>query len=181
MMRKKVISSTLVAAALCGSFLMVRQSVQGQEAAKASYPVLEFQPVPAHRGPAGGGTGYVAVYGETAQNSPELDAAIQQYISGADAAAKSAARDKALESLGKVFDSQQKLREQELQRLETELTQLREKLKKRTAMRQQLIEHRFEGMVQDAEGLGWGSGPHSARVRSLAAPVGLPQTLPVPK
>lgn len=170
MMRKRVISFGLVAAALCGSFLMVRPTVQGQD--KAEYaPALELRSVPGPKG-----AGFVAVYSEVGASSPELDAAIQQYVGSTDAAGKSVARDKALESLGKVFDSQQKLREQELQRLETELTQLREKLKKRTAMRQQLIEHRFEGMVQDAEGLGWGSGPRPAHLRAIPAP---PQGLPV--
>src|ERR1700749_253994 len=100
-MRKRVISFVLVAATLCGSFVMVRQTGQGQEAPKPdSNTVLEYVPLPAPKGAGGGyGGGYVTVYSESSPSSPELDAAIQQYLGATDAAGKSVARDKAMEAL----------------------------------------------------------------------------------
>jgi len=59
--------------------------------------------------------------------------------------------------LEKQFDLQQKRREAEVARIETQLKKLRDLIKKRTDNRSTIIDRHLDQLLQNAEGLGWSS------------------------
>ncbi|HVX11480.1 MAG TPA: hypothetical protein VHC22_09885 [Pirellulales bacterium] len=67
-------------------------------------------------------------------------------------------KDKLSQTLDKQFDTQQKLRELEVSRIEARVQRLRELIRKRTDSRRKIIDNRFEQLLNDADGLGWTSG-----------------------
>jgi hypothetical protein len=58
-------------------------------------------------------------------------------------------------ALDNQFVSQQKRRSLELDRVEAQLTKVRERLRKRNDEKQTIIDKRLEQLVREAEGLGW--------------------------
>jgi hypothetical protein len=60
-------------------------------------------------------------------------------------------------ALEKQFDTQQKLRELEISRIEARVQKLRDLVRKRTEARRKIIDNRYEQLLNDAEGLGWNS------------------------
>ena len=91
----------------------------------------------------------------------ELNAKVQEaldkYTAAKDDDARQAARKQIQAALTDLFDVRQKEREEEIKQIEERVAKLRETLKKRESMRQDLIEHHLTTLIQDAEGLGWGS------------------------
>jgi hypothetical protein len=87
----------------------------------------------------------------------KVDQALNKYTAAKDDEAKQAAKKQLQGALTDLFDARQKEREEEIKQIEDRVAKLRETLKKRESMRQELIEHHLTTLIQDAEGLGWGS------------------------
>jgi hypothetical protein len=66
-------------------------------------------------------------------------------------------KDKLSQALDRQFDTQQKLRELEVSRIEARVQKLRELIRKRTDSRRKIIDNRYEQLLNDADGLGWTS------------------------
>jgi hypothetical protein len=120
------------------------------------------------------------------QMNRKVGECVQQYLAAKDDDARRAARDKLQSALGDLFDLRQKQREEEIKEIETRVSKLRETLKKRESKRQELIEHHLTTLIQDAEGLGWGSDAQSRDVTYYRTPMMAPggprviETRPVP-
>jgi hypothetical protein len=166
-MRKKTLFGLLCGAAVCGASVALSQvSAQSGPDPAPGEPTLR---------PGGGGivvqTGpdrpnaYYApmMIGRTPGSSREgeLNAKVQEalnkYTAAKDDDARQAARKQIQSALTDLFDVRQKGREDEIKQIEERVAKLRETLKKRESMRQDLIEHHLTTLIQDAEGLGWGS------------------------
>jgi hypothetical protein len=96
-----------------------------------------------------------------ASREGELNGKVQEglnkYTAAKDDSGRQAARKQVQDALTDLFDVRQKEREEEIKQIEERVAKLRETLKKRESMRQELIEHHLTTLLQDAEGLGWGS------------------------
>jgi hypothetical protein len=121
------------------------------------------------------------------QMNRKVSECVQQYLAAKDDDARHTARDKLQSALGDLFDLRQKQREDEIKEIETRVSKLRETLKKRESKRQELIEHHLTTLIQDAEGLGWGSDAQSRDVLYYRTPMMVPaspgrviETRPVP-
>jgi hypothetical protein len=117
-----------------------------------------------------------------AQLNLKITEIIQKYTTAKDEEAKRAARDQLSTALGELFDLRQKQREDEIKHIEDRVAKLRETLKKRESKRQELIEHHLTTIIQDAEGLGWGSdttGGNALYLRQPGAVVGGNRTFDV--
>ena len=85
-------------------------------------------------------------------------------------------KDELRDTLAKQFDVQRERRELELQRIEVRVQKLRDQIKKRNDARDTIIDRRFEQLIDEADGLGWGP-PTSADVREMPrAPRMMPST-----
>lgn len=82
---------------------------------------------------------------------------IQKYSEAEDPLVREKAKTALREMLIKQFDLQNQRRELELKRVEERLSKLRDQLKKRNDARAQIVDQRLEHLVNEAEGLGWGS------------------------
>ncbi len=69
------------------------------------------------------------------------------------------------------FDLRQKSREEELRSLEERVRKIRETFEKRQRARAEIVRHRLDEILRDADGLGWGETTENVSVRSS-----LPQT-----
>jgi uncharacterized protein YicC (UPF0701 family) len=109
-----------------------------------------------------------------AESNAKVQEALNKYTAAKDDDAKQAARKQLQGALTDLFDVRQKEREEEIKQIEERVAKLRETLKKRESMRQELIEHHLTTLIQDAEGLGWGSdgGPVNARAVIRTGPDG---------
>ncbi len=72
--------------------------------------------------------------------------------------------------LTEQFEVRHQIREQEVKQIEQRLRRLREALQKRQDARMQIVRNRLQALVQEAEGLGWGSGASGGRFLSVVAP-----------
>jgi hypothetical protein len=127
-----------------------------------------------------------------AELNTKVDEALKKYSAAKDDEAKQAARKQLQGALSDLFDVRQKEREEEIKQIEERVAKLRESLKKRESMRQELIEHHLTTLIQDAEGLGWGSdagagaravirtGPGGPAVYRIEQPGAAPSVGPVP-
>lgn len=107
------------------------------------------------------------VYEEIAEVDPhwnkrvELNGAIRSAVDAfrttEDAESRKALEAELSKSLAELFDLQQTEREEQLKPMEERVKKLRETLNKRAALRDDLIQLRLKVMLQDAEGLGWGT------------------------
>jgi hypothetical protein len=167
-MRKKFYFGSLLVAAICGTSVALSQvsAQNGPDTAPGE---------PAALTPVGGGivvqTGpdrpnaYYApmMIGRSPGSSREgelnvkVQEALNKYTAAKDDDARQAARKQIQGALTDLFDVRQKEREEEIKQIEERVAKLRETLKKRESMRQDLIEHHLTTLIQDAEGLGWGS------------------------
>jgi hypothetical protein len=84
----------------------------------------------------------------------------QQYLKATKEDEKKEVRKKLIELLGQQFDQLAERQQKELEELEKQVTALRTLLKKRHDNRDSIIDRRLEQVIQEAEGLGWGT--HSA-------------------
>jgi hypothetical protein len=76
-------------------------------------------------------------------------------------------KDQLRDTLAKQFDVQRQRRELELQRIEERVQKLRDQIKKRNEARDTIIDRRFEQLISEADGLGWGP-PASANARGTS-------------
>jgi len=165
-MRKRImLSSLLFSAAVCGAVAL------GQVATEQGPVVVQTRPI-------GGGQGNAFFWrtdGEGGQkHGAELSAKISEDLQNYTAAKDDSGREKAKKqlqnALGELFDLRQKEREEEIKQIEERVAHLRETLKKRDSMRQDLIDHHLTTLIQDAEGLGWGSDGPAVGIGSRALP-----------
>ncbi len=138
--------------------------------------------------------GLPLLYDGSDQKVSQLNAKItedlQKYTDAKDEDAKRAAKTQLAANLGELFDLRQKEREEEIKEIETRVAKLRETLKKRADKRQELVEHHLTTLIQDAEGLGWGSDTGQGNaiyyqpmppggIRNFSTPRGGVRVLPV--
>jgi len=81
------------------------------------------------------------------------------------------------DTLAKQFDVQRQRRELELARIEERVQKLRDQIKKRNDARDTIIERRFEQLVSEADGLGWGPLA-SPNARGMSRAPGMTQPSP---
>jgi hypothetical protein len=127
-----------------------------------------------------------------AELNGKVQEALNKYTAAKDYDAKQAARKQLQGTLTELFDARQKEREEEIKQIEERVAKLRETLKKRESMRSELIEHHLTTLIQDAEGLGWGSdtgpgaravirtGPGGNAFYRIEQPGTVPSVAPVP-
>jgi hypothetical protein len=84
-----------------------------------------------------------------------------QYVKATGEKEKRDIRTKLSEELGRQFDQLAERQQKELEDLEKQVADLRALLKKRRDARDSIIDRRLDQLVQEAEGLGWGT-PGSA-------------------
>jgi hypothetical protein len=170
-MRKRImLSGLLFGAAVCGALVAF-----GQESPEQGRVIVQTRPI----GPGGQGNAFFwRTDGEGGQkHNAELSAKISEELQDYTAAKDDGGREKAKKqlqnALGELFDLRQKEREEEIKQIEERVAHLRDTLKKRDSMRQDLIDHHLTTLIQDAEGLGWGSDGPGAGINY--APLSGPQ------
>jgi hypothetical protein len=180
-MCKTIFVGTVCAVAICLS-----AAAFSQELAQSGARAGAGGPVPAPPGAGGGtvileapgqpvyGTGSQGAYwlggrrdSREAELNAKVTAALDKYTAAKDDDGRQAAKKQLQAALTDLFDVKQKEREEEIKQIEERVGKLRETLRKRDSMKQELIEHHLTTLTQDAEGLGWGSdgGPFRASVR----------------
>jgi hypothetical protein len=182
-MCKTIFVGTVLGVAICLS-----AAAFSQELAQSGARAGAGGPVPAPPGAGGGGTVFLEAPGQPAygpglapvympggrrdSREAELNAKVQdalnKYTVAKDDDGRQAAKKQLQAALTDLFDVKQKEREEEIKQIEERVVKLRETLRKRDSMKQELIEHHLTTLIQDAEGLGWGSdgGPFRASVRA---------------
>jgi hypothetical protein len=110
-------------------------------------------------------SGYVASPQQTLQSQAH-DLA-QQYVKSEKEDDKKDIRKKLTEVLDKQFDLHLQEQQKELDELEKQVAKLKAVLRKRKDAKENIVERRFEQLVQDADGLGWNApsgrgNPYSA-------------------
>lgn len=88
----------------------------------------------------------------------------QQYVKSTKEDEKKDLRKKLSEALGKQFDQLAEQQQKELEDLEKQVSSLKALLKKRHEARDTIIDYRLDQVLQEAEGLGWGT--HSGAPQS---------------
>jgi hypothetical protein len=156
-MRKKMLFGLLFSTAACGALVAF-----GQSSPEPGHVIVQSRQI----GQGGQGNGiFWRTDGEGGpKRDMELSAKISEDLQNYTAAKDDSGREKAKKqlqnALGELFDLRQKEREEEIKQIEERVAHLRETLKKRDSMRQDLIDHHLTTLIQDAEGLGWGNdGP----------------------
>lgn len=100
---------------------------------------------------------------DEARLDQEASAIVEEYARTEDEGQRSKLKSKLSAALEKQFDLQQKRRELEVARIETQLKKLREVMRKRTDARQAIVDKRLDQLVREAEGLGWTTPGSSSR------------------
>jgi hypothetical protein len=109
--------------------------------------------------------------GQDQQLEQEVQSLVRQLADSTDDKQRAELKDKLAATLEKQFDTQQKLRELEVSRIEARVQKLRDVVKKRTDSRRKIIDNRLEQLLNDADGLGWNAaGGHPVQF----APQGFP-------
>jgi hypothetical protein len=93
--------------------------------------------------------------GQDQQLEQEVQSLVRQLADSGDDKQRAELKDKLAATLEKQFDTQQKLRELEVSRIEARVQKLRDVVRKRTDSRRKIIDNRFEQLLNDADGLGW--------------------------
>jgi hypothetical protein len=98
----------------------------------------------------------------------QSDDLVKQYGGTEDYTQREKLRTQLRELLVKQFDAQQQRREKELERVEKRISDLRAQIKKRTSVRNEIVDRRLENLTSEADGLGWttpaGGGPQGLSV-----------------
>jgi hypothetical protein len=81
----------------------------------------------------------------------------QQYAKATKEEEKKDIRKKLADSLNKEFDQLAQRQQAELDELEKQVASLKAVLKKRKDSKETIVDRRLEQLIQEAEGLGWGS------------------------
>jgi hypothetical protein len=111
---------------------------------------------------------------DLAQQSQQL---IDQYGAATDDADRAKLKEQLAQTLERQFDSQQKLRELEVSRIEARLKTLRELIAKRNESKRSIIVKRLDQLIGDAEGLGWSSPGVGAEPAIQYTPVYSPNVI----
>ena len=82
-----------------------------------------------------------------------------QYAGATDDAERQKIKAQLAELLGRQFEVQQQIREDEVAQLEARVKKLRGLIEKRKEARQSIVDKRLEQLLRDADGLGWTGGP----------------------
>ena len=82
-----------------------------------------------------------------------------QYAEATDDAERQKIKAQLAELLGRQFELQQQVREDEVAQLEARVKKLRGLIEKRKEARQSIVGNRLEQLLRDAEGLGWAAAP----------------------
>jgi small-conductance mechanosensitive channel len=112
-----------------------------------------------------------------AQQSQQL---IEQYGAATDDADRARLKEQLAQTLERQFESQQKLRELEVSRIETRLKTLRDLIAKRNESKRSIIGKRLDQLIGDAEGLGWNSPGAGPAIQYQSGDYLLPRAIPVP-
>ena len=92
-----------------------------------------------------------------AQLGQEADSLAKQLAESANEKQRGEIKDKLQATLAEQFDTQQKVRELEVARIEARVKKLRDVISKRNEARRSIIEKRLEQLAREADGLGWNS------------------------
>jgi hypothetical protein len=95
------------------------------------------------------------------QFEQEVQSLVRQLATADEEKTKSELKDMLAATLERQFDTQQKLRQLEISRIQSRVDKLRGLLQKRTESRRKMIDNRLEQLLNDADGLGWSSGTAS--------------------
>jgi uncharacterized protein YgbK (DUF1537 family) len=87
----------------------------------------------------------------------EADSLAKQLAESTDGKRRDEIKAKLQETLVEQFDTQQKVRELEVSRIEAKVKKLRDVISKRNDARRTIIEKRLDQLVREADGLGWNS------------------------
>jgi hypothetical protein len=101
----------------------------------------------------------------------------KQYANATKEDEKKEIRQKLADSLHKEFDQLAQRQQAELDELERQVASLKAVVKKRKDSKETIVERRLEQLIQEAEGLGWGSPnrPGSVDPASIAPAYRLPK------
>lgn len=130
-------------------------------------PAFNFQP-----------RAHVYISPGDADRERKVEAAIRELVKETDTTKRADLSKSAKELLSAQFDERQKVRENQLKELEERVKKLRDQLDKRQQAKDQIIQSRYDDLLRNAEGLGWGD---SAAVgpNGLVHPGGLIHTVEV--
>ena len=97
------------------------------------------------------------LHGLDGQLASQAESLVKQLADPTDEQQRKEAKEKLHETLVQQFDTQQKVRELEVARIEAKVKKLRDQIAKRNEARRTIIEKRFDQLLSEAEGLGWNS------------------------
>ncbi|HEV3416900.1 MAG TPA: hypothetical protein VG056_08815 [Pirellulales bacterium] len=174
-MRKTTFFGLLSVAAICGAAVTFNSVLAQERADLQGLPTLRPPDRPTYvqrESVLDSGAGNVIYFGSgNAENrrgaelNAKIDEALHKYTAAKDDGQRDDAKKQLQSSLTELFDIRQKEREEEIKQIEDRVAHLRDTLKKRESMRQELIDHHLTTLIQDAEGLGWGTeGAREKRV-----------------
>jgi SOS-response transcriptional repressor LexA len=89
------------------------------------------------------------------QIADQVPGLVRQYADAKDDKAKSEARSRLADVLGKQFAQQQAQQKQQIDQLQAQLKRLQELMSKRESACKQIVDQRIDQLLRDAEGLGW--------------------------
>ncbi|HEV2971979.1 MAG TPA: hypothetical protein VGY55_18545 [Pirellulales bacterium] len=180
-MRKKLTIGLLCGAAICSAVIAFSE-VFGQERPEGPVFLQKGLVEPGSRGE-GNVLYYRSLDGgnrRDAELNAKIDEQLHKYTAAKDDGERDAAKKQIQSSLTELFDIRQKEREEEIKQIEDRVAHLRDTLKKRESMRQELIDHHLTTLIQDAEGLGWGTegAREKHAIMTYTGPGGSPAAVP---
>lgn len=89
----------------------------------------------------------------------EGESLASQYAEASDDAERQKIKAQLAEVVGRQFEVQQQIREDEVAQLEARVKKLRGLIEKRKEARQSIVGNRLDQLLRDAEGLGWAEAP----------------------
>jgi hypothetical protein len=188
-MRYVLVTGSLIITFAAGSAIFRASTAAGQQ------PVNRFLTAPP------GAAGHAVVqYGQPhdeqsdetaklnardAELGQEAESLVKQLADATDDKQRDSIKDKLQETLAQQFDTQQKVRELEVTRIEAKVKKLRDVISKRNDARRSIIEKRLDQLIREAEGLGWNSPTGSPAYGAVylpqpSAPLYPPASLPNP-
>jgi hypothetical protein len=107
-----------------------------------------------------------------AKDKAQVAQLAQQYVKSAKEDDKKEIRKKLSDALGQQFDQLAGQQQKELEDLEKQVSALRALLKKRHDSRDAIIDRRLDQVLQEAEGLGWGTHSTAPQAPYYSVPQG---------
>ncbi|MDB5391283.1 MAG: hypothetical protein JWM11_6929 [Planctomycetaceae bacterium] len=127
------------------------------------YGTVEFRPVPVPLGmPEMGRSYYTDSQLAEMQLAAQARDMLKNYSAATNAETQASLKKSLRDVLNAQFDLQHRRRDEELQRIEKRLVDLRSKLAKRADAKGTIVDRRHEQIISDIDGLGWGADdlPH---------------------